>query len=176
MAYKLPSRRRRAKKGDGINLTPILDAVFIFIFFLILSAQFIKTFEINSDIPLVSDEPPPPNQKPPLALTVRIDDNGFTLLKGVPSQTFDRVEKVNGEFDLLKLHSIMIDLKQKYLDENMVILEPITDLTYEELVKIMDAVRLLNKTDPEIYKKDKDGIDTKVNDLFNKIVFGNLMS
>ena len=67
-------------------------------------------------------------------------------------------------------------LKQKYLDENMVILEPITDLTYEELVKIMDAVRLLNKTDPEIYKKDKDGIDTKVNDLFNKIVFGNLMS
>ena len=55
MAYKLPSRRRRAKKGDGINLTPILDAVFIFIFFLILSAQFIKTFEINSDIPLVSD-------------------------------------------------------------------------------------------------------------------------
>ena len=35
------------------NLIPIMDAVFIFIFFLLMSAQFIDIYEINSDAPAV---------------------------------------------------------------------------------------------------------------------------
>ena len=49
--------RNRLLNKDRIpcrpNIIPILDAVFIFIFFLLMSAQFIKYFTIHSDTPSV---------------------------------------------------------------------------------------------------------------------------
>jgi len=40
----------------------------------------------------------------------------------------------------------------------------------------MDSVRLLEKTDEAIFRKDKDGMDVKVQTLFSNILFSNLMS
>ena len=40
----------------------------------------------------------------------------------------------------------------------------------------MDSVRHLRKTDQSIYLKDKAGIETKINILFNDIIFGNIQS
>ena len=69
-----------------------------------------------------------------------------------------------------------MQLKKQHAKEKTIVLEPKVDLDYEMIVKIMDAIRMLDKTDEEIYIKDKDGIDLRVKELFNKIVFGNLMS
>ena len=57
--YRVPSRRKTKKQMAKPNLIPILDAVFIFIFFLLMSANFIKIFEISSDVPIVSTVEPP---------------------------------------------------------------------------------------------------------------------
>ena len=46
------NKKKKDKKVKP-NLIPILDAVFIFIFFLLISAQFIDVYEINSDAPAV---------------------------------------------------------------------------------------------------------------------------
>jgi hypothetical protein len=70
----------------------------------------------------------------------------------------------------------MIDLKKTYKTERSVVLEPIVDIEYDIIVKIMDAVRLLRKTDDAIYIKDKDGMDNPAKYLFDKIVFGNIRS
>ena len=45
--------RHVMKKPEKPNLIPIMDAVFIFIFFLLMSAQFIDLFEIGSSVPMV---------------------------------------------------------------------------------------------------------------------------
>jgi hypothetical protein len=50
------------------------------------------------------------------------------------------------------------------------------DLTYDEIVKVMDAVRKLNKTDEAIYRANKEGVEEKLKELFSKIIFTNLMS
>lgn len=177
MAYKLPTRRHGKKEPQRLNLIPILDAVFIFIFFLLMSAQFVKIFEINSDVPIVSDAPPPKNQKDPLALTLTINNRGFVLAKGIPSRTIKRIPKLDGGvYDMEALHQYLVKLKTNYKDEKSIVFMPKVDLDYEVIVKIMDAVRVLKKTDEAIFTKDKDGIDVKVNELFNQIVFGNLMS
>ena len=177
MSYKLPTRRHSKKEPQRLNLIPILDAVFIFIFFLLMSAQFVKIFEINSDVPIVSDAPPPKNQKKPLALTLSITNSGFAISKGLPSKTVKRIPKnKDGLYDTIALHNFLVQLKKIHTDEKAIVFEPKVDLTYETIVKIMDAVRMLNKTDEEIYTKDKDGIDLRVKELFNQIVFGNLMS
>jgi biopolymer transport protein ExbD len=174
---KVPTSRKRKKGDEKLNLVPIMDAVFIFIFFLLMSASFLKIYEIGSDVPIVSDAEPPKNQKDPLALTLVIDTNTITLSRGVPSRTIQRFQRQsNGEYNYEEIHSVLIGIKKQHVDEDTIIFEPVGDLTYEEIVKVMDAVRQLNKTDEAIYKTNKDGIDEKVNTLFSKIVFSNLMS
>jgi biopolymer transport protein ExbD len=177
MAYKTPTSRRVTQKKEGINLIPILDAVFIFIFFLLMSTQFVKIYEISSDIPIVSNEPPPKKQKKQLALTVTIQKNAIVVTSGLPVNTrksFKR--KGKDEYDLESLHNYLLKVKRRNLKEETVILEPVTDLTYEGIVKIMDSIRKINNTDEPIFRKDKDGIDVQVKKLFHNIVFGNIMS
>ncbi len=174
---KIPTSRKRKKPEEKLNLVPIMDSVFIFIFFLLMSASFLKIYEIGSDVPIVSEEEPPKDKKDPLALTLKLDLNELTLLKGIPSeviQTFQR--QPDGSFNYEELHAALMDQKKQHLDEDSIIFEPVGDLTYEEIVNIMDAVRIINKTDDAIFKKNKDGIDEKVKQLFDKIIFSNLMS
>jgi len=174
---KVPSSRKRKKPDEKLNLIPIMDSIFIFIFFLLMSATFLKIYEVGSDVPIVSDQEPPKDQKDPLALTLKIETNQMTLSRGVPSRpipTFNR--QGDGTYNLDELHNALIGLKKQYLDENTIILEPEGDLTYDEIVRIMDSVRRLNKTDEAIYKPNKEGVDEKLKELFSKIIFSNLMS
>ena len=78
-------RRNHRNRGEKLNLIPILDSVFIFIFFLLMSASFLNLFEISSAVPILSSTPPPPNKRPPLALTVIIEENEISVATGVPS-------------------------------------------------------------------------------------------
>jgi len=177
MGYRKPTSRHKKKKDQGLNLVPILDAVFILIFFLLMSAQFVKIYEIGSDVPIISNSEPPKDKKKPLALTLTIQKNGFKISTGVPSRTIKTIGKAqDGNYDLTTLHDFLIGIKKNNISEETIVLEPVIDLTYEEIVKIMDAVRVLKKTDENLFKKDRDGVDTQIKTLFSKIMFGNLMS
>jgi biopolymer transport protein ExbD len=173
--YRAPSRRAKRCEVKKPNLIPILDAVFIFIFFLLMSANFIKIYEIPSAVPILNAGTPPRNEKPPLALTLRIGQDSIVVMTGVPSRTRTTIGKTaDGTYDLEKLRSYLIDLKTGNMDERTVILEPLINLTYEEIVQIMDTARLIRKTDPALFKKDDAGIDVRVTELFDNIVFGNI--
>ena len=175
--YRPPSHKKIKKATNNkINLVPILDAVFILIFFLLLSSQFLSIFEINSDVPLVSSSEPPPKKKP-LALTVEIRENSLAVFSGVPSRLETTIpKKEDGEYDLEALHTYMIDKKKKFTDERTIILEPVVDVEYEKIVRIMDAVRMLLPTDESFFLKNKEGIEEEVKVLFDKIMFGNIFS
>ncbi|MFP5457090.1 MAG: ExbD/TolR family protein [Bacteriovoracia bacterium] len=173
---KLPSSRRKKKPQEKLNLVPIMDAVFIFIFFLLMSAQFLQVMEIGSDVPIISSAEPPKPDKDPLALQLRIEEKSLVLLKGLNAQVVGKYDRrADGSYDLETLHQKLIELKKTKVEEESIILQPEWDISYEEIIKIMDAVRLLNNTDEAIFKKGKDGLDEKVKTLFAKIIFGNLM-
>lgn len=173
---KLPSGRRKKRPQDKLNLVPIMDAVFIFIFFLLMSAQFLQIMEIGSDVPIISDAQPPKPDKDPLALQLKIEENALTLMRGLQSQVVARYpRKGDGSYDLELLHQKLVEIKKTRINEENIILQPEWDISYDEIIKIMDTVRLLNNTDDAIFKKGKDGIDEKVKTLFAKIIFGNLM-
>ena len=170
---KAPSRRKRREPVKKLNLIPILDAVFIFIFFLLMSANFIKIFEIPSDVPIISAGAPPKNEKP-LALRAVVKPSGISLYRGVPSRFFRSIGKTaNGEFDYESLHLELIKLKKRYVNESEMIIEPAVSISYEEIIKVMDAVRTVRKTDESIYKKEGQ-LDVRIYNLFDKIVFGNI--
>lgn len=176
--YRKPSGRKRKNNGvPKLNLIPILDAVFIFIFFLLMSANFIKLFEIGSDVPIISSAPPPPSEKIPLALTLQIDASKIDILTGVPSVKVQTILKNNlGKYNLLELHNFLIQLKKSHPTEDTVIFEPLIDISYEDLIEIMDNVRIIRNTDEPLFRKNKNGLSEKVDSLFGQIIFGNLTS
>jgi biopolymer transport protein ExbD len=175
MAYKQPTRRKSKRNREQLNLIPILDSVFIFLFFLLMSSQFLKIYEIGSDIPILSQAEPPKSKEKPLGLTVEIRKEGF-LVSTMNPRTDVQIKKLAKDYDLEGLHTHLVKLKQIHKKEKMVILEPVVDVEYQEIINIMDAVRMFKNTDEQLFMKDKDGIEVRVKELFNNIIFGNLMS
>lgn len=174
---RVPTSRKRKKPEEKLNLVPIMDSIFIFIFFLLMSASFLKIYEIGSPIPIISDQEQPKDDKEPLALTMRLEQDQIILMSGVPSKEIQKfARQPDGKFNYDEIHKVLIDIKKQNLNEDSIIFEPIGDLTYEEIVNVMDAVRMLNKLDEAIYKPNKEGIDEKIKNLFDRIIFSNLMN
>ncbi len=169
-----PAKYKKNRAIPKLNLTSVMDAIFIFIFFLLMSANFTKVFELPSDVPIASKDMP---KDKPLALTLKIEEANVQVFSGVPARfmkSFGRLP--DGEYDLPNLKLYMIEIRKKYPNENTILVEPIVDLTYEELVKVIDAARILEKTDEAIFVKDKDGVDVKLKRIFNNVIFTNIQS
>lgn len=164
--YKKPSAKRRRKKEPDLDLVPILDSVFILIFFLLMSAQFIKIYEIGSDLPILTDAPPPKEDivEKPLNLTLKIDEQRVQVFTGESAelQQVSTFNEDDANFGLQDLHDFLVDLKIKHPKENVVAFVPTEGVSYDVLVRVMDKVR---------WHKDEhsDG------PLFNQIVFDNLV-
>jgi biopolymer transport protein ExbD len=175
--YRKPSRKYKNKQVEKPNLIPILDSVFIFIFFLLMSANFVKIYEIQSDVPIISNKKPPKKQKKQLNLTLKIHSNSLTLHAGNRERQIFKVGKnEEGDYDTYKLREKLISLKKRHKDEETIVFMPKANISYEDLIKVMDAVRDLKDTDPEIWTKSKEGDDIKITKLFNNIIFGDTQS
>lgn len=174
--FRLPSRKKKTREQPWINIVPLLDATFVFLFFLMFSTAFVHFYEVPSVAPIASDSEPPPDAKP-LALTLRIISDGIEVYTGVPAQLQKKIDAKSPEnYNLEELHQYLLSIKKDHAGEKTIILNPEVNLAYEKLVEIIDSVRLLKKTDPEIFSKDKDGIDIKVNEFFSDVLFGNIQS
>jgi len=72
------SRRKQKKQTSEdkaeIDLTPMLDVVFIMLIFFIVTASFIKEKSIGMNVPENSDNPPPPDEESK-SILVQINSN-----------------------------------------------------------------------------------------------------
>ena len=168
--------KRKKKKVEKLNLIPILDAVFIFIFFLLMSAQFLEIYQVGSDLPIATDAPPP-KDKDPLNLTLMISESKILIQTGLEGKTISEVSrKVSGEYDLADLHEQVYRLKKDNIEENSITLTPSKKIKYKEIVKIMDAVRLVNKDEEPFQYVNTKGEQKVERNLFNQMIFSNLSS
>jgi biopolymer transport protein ExbD len=165
---KKGGKARGNKKLERLNLVPILDAVFIFIFFLLTSAQFIDIYELESDYPATAVFKQEKNKKEPLNLTIDIDAHFITIKTGLKEQVWKKIENGESEkFNFDKLHQELIALKLKNREETSVVLRPAKTIHYSNIVKIIDTVSHFEET------KNAEGRAKDV--LFNQIIFETLM-
>jgi len=77
------SRRSRsgAATGDDINVTPLMDIVFIMLIFFIVTATFAR--EKGIDVKTPEDTPPDEQTIPPPALLLSIQQDGFVRVNNV---------------------------------------------------------------------------------------------
>lgn len=162
--------RRVKKKPPKLNLIPILDSVFIFIFFLLMSAQFVEIYQIGSDAPAVTHYEQVSGDSKPLNLTLVIEESGIQVLSGVPLVLKKKIPNSNGAYDLPTLQEKLISVKRENREESSVRIRPHRSIAYQEIVNIIDAAR---KVDLEMVQ----AINGIVNDddliLFENIIFEN---
>lgn len=162
--FKPPKRVEH--KIEKLNLIPIMDAVFIFIFFLLFSAQFIKIYEISSDAPVISEIPPEEKlKKEPLNAIVKVNNQGITVTTGVDSKIYRQIDLIAGEYDFKELKKIALELKNSKPDEEYIIISPIETINYNNIVKAMDAVQRLPKGSKDIEINGK-----RFSKIFNQVV------
>lgn len=71
------SRRSRSEHEDNdeIDLTPMLDVVFILLIFFIVTATFVKERGIDIQLPIDNEEEPPPSSdNPTIFITINAND------------------------------------------------------------------------------------------------------
>jgi biopolymer transport protein ExbD len=158
--YKIPSRRRKKPQEQKINLIPILDGIFILIFFILSAAQFVKLKEIGSDLPVYrlagNDDIP----KKEFSLKVIISESDIQILNDEKNEL---LQKFNiGDVGLLtRVTEFLLTLKSKFPEENKAKIKVTENYNYQSLVKVLDAIRQSRNIEGE----------TQV--LFNQLMFIN---
>ena len=159
---------------EKLNLTPILDAIFIFIFFLLMSAQFIDIHQIGSDAPAIatiSEEKQ--DKEPPLNLTLDIKNDEILVTTGLENKLYRRIklQEKDGKLVLTELIKALVQLKTKHIEEKSIIIKPNQEFKYQKLVEIMDAVKKLEKNQGVVSGKTKKGAKMQTDTLFDQIIF-----
>ena len=174
--YRLPSHRRRViEEHPGINLVPMVDSIFNVIFFLLMTTTFISIFEIKSPIPFVSSKDLK-EDKDKLNLLLEINSAELVLKDGASDSVLKQFPRdlSNPNQALEALHQHLLEIKMKSPKEDTIIFNPDNVVEYEFIVKAMDAVREVLKSDEPVYYVDDQGVSTRTPYLFNNIIFGNL--
>lgn len=179
---KKPSQRRSGRRIQDIELPliPIMDAFVTLIAFLLLATSLLAVTLIDTPIPVVSHDDEKDKPKRPLGLQLRIDQDMLTLssmTRQIPEQKFP---KVDTSYDLTKLHEELVKIRAQFPHEKGIVFFPAADVKYDDLVQIMDATRLLQKTDPPLpnYKEIVDGVEVERTEqfVFPNVAFGNVIS
>lgn len=163
--------------GDmaNLDLVPIMNLVTILIPFLLMSAQFVELAVIDTTLPAIAPEPvtAEPLDEDKLMLSVLVTGNGFTITGA--DKVLDPNDEANGpkvacieagcrtaeSYDYRGLTERLTKVKDRWPNEENVILVPDGSIPYEVIVHTMDATR-----DDQ---QDRDG-DNKPRLLFPNVV------
>ena len=157
-------------KIEKLNLIPIMDAVFIFIFFLLFSAQFIKIYDIESDAPVVSEVPPSQvEEKPPLNLKVKITPDEYVITKGFNDIIIKKIPNFDNEESLKNLKDYVFNIRKKNPDDNYIIIAPEETIQYDLIAKVMDTVKSLPKGTSTLELEVK-GRKVEYSEIFKQVV------
>ena len=72
--------KRRVEEESQIDLTPMLDVVFIMLIFFIVTASFVKESGVDVNRPPTTDQPPPDTENKNIVF--QVDENGEITMQG----------------------------------------------------------------------------------------------
>lgn len=184
MSSKFKFKRRKKVAGAfEINVTPMIDMFSVMITFLLATAVFSSTGQTRVEVPFLSSKPPPTQEevdKKPVRLVTVIVENKIVKMESSLSNNSTTVKKEqfnNDDRGLDDLQAKLYQIRQQDPKFDKVTVMTELDTKYENLVKVLDAMRELKGGRPPIAVgpefKPPPGIDS--NSLIPKIVLGNVI-
>ncbi|MDP3608769.1 MAG: biopolymer transporter ExbD [Methylophilus sp.] len=125
---------QRGKKHEEleINFIPLIDVLLVIIIFLIVSATFSRTSELQINLPTAEANAP---QEKPLTITVEVDATGRYMING---------SAVNGE-SVTAISSALVKAVGEGKDPTIII-NADAKATHQSVINVMEASRLANFT------------------------------
>lgn len=120
---------KRSEDDAKIDLTPMLDVVFILLIFFVVTATFLSETAISAASSDNNDQPPPPEDDAPKNILFEIDANDSIILNGNPRPIIQT--QIRSNIDQLKAENPAAS----------VIIQPNPASSVSALVMIMDAAR-----------------------------------
>lgn len=112
-----------------LNITPLIDVVFLLLIFFMVSTTFERESEINITLPKASEEY---TETKPEAITIAIDKQGRVFI--------DKQPLLNSQ--LMTIREALRDVSQD-IEEPSIIISADAEATHQLVVKVMDAARQL---------------------------------
>jgi biopolymer transport protein ExbD len=124
---------QRGKRNEELemNLVPLIDVLLVIIIFLVVSATFSRTSELQINLPTAEANSP---QDKPLVITVEVDASGRTL--------------VNGAETAADINAIATGLTKAAGNgkEPTIVINADAKTTHQSVVNVMEAARQANYT------------------------------
>ncbi len=146
--------------------------------FLLFTTSFLAIVSIETPLPTASSAQNEQSLKEkPLQLTLSLHDADAEIWS-----PFDRIPKkvipntTPGQPDMKAIHEALLGVKKLFPEETKIVLAPSSGTTYDVLIAVMDASRLVDPTDPPLFHPNPTTkIDEPVKQLFPDVIFGNLL-
>ena len=131
--------RDREETQQDIDISPLIDMVFILLIFFMVTATFVKDMDLDINRPKASSSTPSSSK----AIRVYIDSNGDTFLDGQPIRTW-------------VIQSRLRELLEQNADGSVLV---VTDenVTASKLVEVVDQCRLAGAADVGVVTEQEAG-------------------
>ncbi|UCB54820.1 MAG: biopolymer transporter ExbD [Thiotrichales bacterium] len=141
--------RRYTQETPELNITTFLNLMVVLVPFLLITAVFSRITILELNLPTGAGDASKVN-KPSMSVEVIVREKGLEIGNG--KTILVRFPKQEDQYDLQTMSEYLLKIKAKYLGKKdaTVLMEP--DIEYENLVAVMDAVRIaevVQGDDPE---------------------------
>lgn len=125
-------KRGRRDEELEMNLVPLIDVLLVIIIFLVVSATFSRTSELQINLPTAQANSP---QDKPLIITVDVDEAGHTMVnsKDVPGSAVADIGKA-------------LAAAAEGGKEPTIVINADAKATHQSVVNVMEAARVANLT------------------------------
>lgn len=157
----------------------MLDIIVSIVPMLLLSVAFVHVTVIDTPVPQAVEKAiaaANEKNKDVVSVTLAVSKkSGFRFTVNDKGQTREIVVGMKGEkFDLDGLHRETLAIKKTYPDVFRLELNPEEAVPLEEIVNVLDRVRMTTANEPKVRFKDEAGKPIETNLLFPDVVFGNV--
>lgn len=164
-----------------LDLAPLLAVMVKLVPVLLVSSAFVQMMIVETELPQVVQQAIQAQQNNPNAAQLAIElskKDGVRFI--ITENEKQKVEVValnqSKEFDLPTVHAKFQELKKTHPQIFRIELSPEADVSYKEIIGVMDEARRSRSTDVRFPVKDiKTGQDTSTDYMFPEVVFANMM-
>ena len=164
-----------------LDLAPLLAVMVKLVPVLLVSSAFVQMMIIETDLPQVVQQALTRQAKNPESARVLVElsrEKGVRIV--VTEKGNQQIEQVNlndkKEFDLPAVQSRFQQVKKQHPEIFKIELSPAADVTYNEIVKIMDEARRVKGEALKFPVKDEStGVESSTDYMFPEINFANVL-
>lgn len=170
------SRKRRKKHSyvdPELNIMPFIDVFGLLTTYLLFSAVFVSIGILEVQVPFISNASPPPTEAQrnlEIKVDVGLEKILLTTSWTQPPENEEKHEYTMTEDGVGNLHRKLVELKTQNAKVEIVTLFTDDEVKYNELIKVIDSIKLRWENDGSIATDSNDTVH-----LFPKVVMGSVI-